>query len=35
MGTDPATIRFDRWGSTHDVPNLYIFDGSTWPTSAV
>jgi choline dehydrogenase-like flavoprotein len=24
----------DRWGRAHDVPNLWIFDGSTWPTSA-
>jgi choline dehydrogenase-like flavoprotein len=24
----------DPWGRAHDVPNLYIFDGSTWPTSA-
>jgi choline dehydrogenase-like flavoprotein len=24
----------DRWGCTHDVPNLYVLDGSTWPTSS-
>jgi choline dehydrogenase-like flavoprotein len=24
----------DEWGRTHDVPNLYVFDGSVWPTSA-
>jgi len=23
----------DQWGRSHDVPNLYIFDGSTFPTS--
>lgn len=34
MGTDPATSVVNEWGRTHDVPNLYIFDGSTWPTSA-
>jgi choline dehydrogenase-like flavoprotein len=34
MGTDPATSVVDPWGRTHDVPNLYVFDGSTWPTSA-
>jgi choline dehydrogenase-like flavoprotein len=34
MGDDPATSVVDRWGRTHDVPNLYVFDGSTWPTSS-
>lgn len=34
MGDDPATSVVDRWGRTHDVPNLYIFDGSIWPTSS-
>ena len=34
MGDDPATSVVDRWGRTHDIPNLYIFDGSVWPTSA-
>lgn len=33
MGTDPATSVVNEWGRTHDIPNLYIFDGSTWPTS--
>ena len=27
-------IQKNQWGATHDVPNLYIFDGSTFPTSA-
>jgi choline dehydrogenase-like flavoprotein len=34
MGTDPATSVVDGWGKSHDVPNLYIFDGSIWPTSS-
>jgi choline dehydrogenase-like flavoprotein len=34
MGDDPARSVVDGWGRAHDVPNLYIFDGSTWPTSA-
>jgi choline dehydrogenase-like flavoprotein len=24
----------DRWGRCHDVENLFIFDGSIWPTSS-
>jgi choline dehydrogenase-like flavoprotein len=34
MGTDPRESVVDAWGRTHDVPNLFIFDGSIWPTSA-
>jgi choline dehydrogenase-like flavoprotein len=34
MGDDAATSVVDRWGCTHDVPNLYVLDGSTWPTSS-
>lgn len=34
MGIDRATSVVNEWGRTHDVPNLYIFDGSIWPTSA-
>jgi len=34
MGTDPATSVVDPWGRCHDVPNLFIFDGSIWPTSS-
>lgn len=33
MGNDPKTSVVNQWGQTHDVPNLYIFDGSTFPTS--
>jgi choline dehydrogenase-like flavoprotein len=34
MGEDPATSVVDGFGRSHDVPNLFVFDGSTWPTSA-
>ena len=34
MGHDPATSVVNGDGRSHDVPNLYIFDGSTWPTSS-
>jgi choline dehydrogenase-like flavoprotein len=34
MGADPATSVVDQWGRAHDVPNLLIVDGSTWPTSS-
>lgn len=34
MGDDPKRSVVDRWGRCHDVPNLYIFDGSVWPTSS-
>lgn len=34
MGKDPKTSVVDEWGRCHDVPNLYILDGSTFPTSA-
>ncbi|MCY1459771.1 6'''-hydroxyparomomycin C oxidase [compost metagenome] len=34
MGTDPEQSVVDQWGRSHDVPNLIIVDGSTWPTSS-
>jgi choline dehydrogenase-like flavoprotein len=34
MGDDPTTSVVDAWGRAHDVPNLFIFDGSIWPTSS-
>jgi len=34
MGTDPKTSVLDQWGRSHDVPNLYVFDGSTFVTSS-
>lgn len=33
MGSDPATSVVDAWGQAHDVPNLYIVDGSVMVTS--
>jgi choline dehydrogenase-like flavoprotein len=34
MGTDPSSSVVDPQGRSHDIPNLYVFDGSVWPTSA-
>jgi len=34
MGTDPATSVVDAECRSHDVPNLFIADGSVWPTSS-
>ena len=34
MGNDPGNSVVDPWGRCHDIPNLFIFDGSTWPTSS-
>ena len=33
MGNDPAKSVVDQWGRSHDVPNLYVMDGSVFPTS--
>lgn len=33
MGDDPATSVVDRYCRTHDVPNLYVFDASFFPTA--
>ena len=33
MGDNPKTSVVNQWGQAHDVPNLYIMDGSTFPTS--
>jgi choline dehydrogenase-like flavoprotein len=33
MGTDPKDSVLDKWCRTHDVPNLWIVDGSCFPTS--
>lgn len=34
MGTDPTKSVVDQWGRTHDIPNLYIYDGSVFVTSS-
>jgi choline dehydrogenase-like flavoprotein len=34
MGDDPATSVVNRWNRTHDVPNLFLVDGSSLVTSA-
>ena len=34
MGDDPANSVVDRWGRSHDVPNLFIIDGSIFTTGA-
>jgi choline dehydrogenase-like flavoprotein len=34
MGNDPKTSVVDQWGCAHDVPNLYIYDGSVFVTSS-
>ena len=33
MGADRATSVVDEWGRAHDVPNLFIIDGSVFVTS--
>jgi len=32
MGSDPRTSVVDKFGRTHDVPNLFVMDGSVMPT---
>lgn len=32
MGSDPSTSVVDKFGRTHDIPNLFICDGSILPT---
>jgi choline dehydrogenase-like flavoprotein len=34
MGNDPKDSVVNQWGQAHDVPNLYIIDGSVFPTSS-
>jgi len=34
MGTNPETSVVDQWCRSHDVPNLYIMDGSMFVTSS-
>ncbi|MHA6642807.1 GMC family oxidoreductase [Mesorhizobium sp. A623] len=34
MGTDPERSVVNQYGQSHDVPNLYIYDGSVFVTSS-
>lgn len=34
MGDNPDTSVVDRWGRAHDVPNLFVIDGSVFVTGA-
>ena len=34
MGTDPERSVVNEWGRAHDVPNLFIIDGSIFVTAA-
>lgn len=34
MGNDPTNSVVDQWGKSHDVPNLFIIDGSVFVTSS-
>jgi choline dehydrogenase-like flavoprotein len=34
MGDDPGSSVVDRWGRSHDIPNLYVVDGSVFVTSS-
>ena len=33
MGNDPASSVIDKYHRTHDVPNLFLCDGSSFVTS--
>ena len=33
MGKDPQTSVVNEWGRSHDVPNLFVIDGSIFVTS--
>ena len=33
MGNDPKTSVVDKYHRAHDVPNLFVVDGSVFPTS--
>jgi choline dehydrogenase-like flavoprotein len=34
MGNDPKTSALNRWQQAHDVSNLFVMDGSCYPSSA-
>jgi choline dehydrogenase-like flavoprotein len=33
MGEDRSESVVDQWGRSHDIPNLFVFDGSNFVTS--
>lgn len=33
MGTDPSKTVLNEWCQAHDVENLFVLDGSSFPTS--
>jgi choline dehydrogenase-like flavoprotein len=34
MGTDPRTSVLNQWCQSHDVPNLFVVDGSVFPSAS-
>jgi choline dehydrogenase-like flavoprotein len=34
MGADPASSVVDKWMMVHDVPNLAVLSGSTFPSTS-
>ena len=34
MGADPATAMLDGWNRMHEVPNVFVVDGSAFPTAS-
>lgn len=34
MGADPAKSMLDGWNRMHEVPNVFVVDGSAFPTAS-